>query len=283
MTFHAEPNIYVSQIELKVQDLQRSLDFYQNIIGFKILNQTEQKAVLTADGNTPLVTIEQLENIIPKQPRTTGLYHYALLLPSRADLARIIQHFIKTQFPLQGASDHLVSEALYLADPDGNGIEIYSDRPASQWEWKSGEVAMDTRPLDIEGILADGDEKPWTGLPSGTIMGHIHLHVSELKKTEEFYCNGLQFDVVTRYGGQALFISTGKYHHHIGLNTWAGIGAPAPAENSVGMSAFTIVFPSETVRDEAIGRLRQMGVTISEDKNVFIAYDPSGNRMKLTV
>ncbi|HWO97280.1 MAG TPA: VOC family protein [Bacillus sp. (in: firmicutes)] len=283
MTFHEKPNTFVSQVHLNVQDLQRSLDFYQNIIGLKALEQTERKAVLTADGQTPLVIIEQPENVIPKQRRTTGLYHYALLLPSRADLAKFILHMIKTQYPLQGGSDHLVSEALYLADPDGNGIEIYSDRPSSTWKWNGDEVVMTTEPMDVESIVKEDDGKPWTDLPAGTIMGHIHLHVAEFKKIEEFYCSGLGFEIVCRYGGQALFISTGGYHHHIGLNTWNGAGAPAPVKNSVGMSSYTVVFPHEEARKEAVARIGTMGAPVTEEQGGLFTQDPSGNKIELRV
>jgi catechol 2,3-dioxygenase len=283
MSFHKTPNTFVSQVHLKVQDIERSLKFYQNIIGLKVLEQQERKVALTADGKTALVTIEQPEDIQPKQQRTTGLYHYALLLPSRADLAKVILHMIQTQYPIQGGSDHLVSEALYLADPDGNGIEIYHDRPASTWKWEGKEVVMTTEPMDVEGILKEDDGQPWSGLPAGTIMGHIHLHVAEFKKTEQFYCEGLGFEIVCTYGGQALFISTGGYHHHIGLNTWNGVGAPAPAENSVGMSSYSVVFPNETALKEAITRLSTLGAELTEDKGEIFTKDPSGNTIELRV
>lgn len=283
MNFHREPNVFVSHVHLKVADLQRSLLFYQQIIGFQVIEQTEKKAILSADGKTPLVTIEQPENIRPKQPRTTGLYHFALLLPSRSDLAKVIEHFIKIGYPLQGASDHLVSEALYLADPDGNGIEIYADRPASTWKWNSDEVVMSTDRLDIESILAEGDGKPWNGLPAATLMGHVHLHISELHKAEEFYCKGLGFDIVTRYGGQALFISTGRYHHHIGLNTWNGVGAPAPSEDSVGLKNYTLVYPNEEAREHTVANLNKLGAAIIQENGQLMTEDPSGNRIILSI
>lgn len=283
MNFHREPNVFVSHVHLKVADLQRSIDFYQQVIGFQVLEQTENKASLSADGKTVLVTVEQPEHIHSKQLRTTGLYHFALLLPARSDLAKVIEHFIKIGYPLQGASDHLVSEALYLADPDGNGIEIYTDRPSTTWKWNNEEVVMSTERLDIENILAEGDGKPWAGLPSDTLMGHIHLHVSELHKTEEFYCKGLGFNVVTRYGGQALFISTGRYHHHIGLNTWNGLGAPAPSENSVGLRNFTLVFPNEEARMGAVASLEKIGAAVTKENDQYKTADPSGNQILLSL
>lgn len=283
MNFHHEPISFVGKVNLKVQNLERALTFYQEVIGFKVLEQTERTANLTADGKTVLLSIEQPDNVIPKQPRTTGLYHFALLLPSRADLGKILKHFLQNGYPLQGASDHLVSEAIYLADPDGNGIEIYADRDSSLWDWKNGEVAMETKPLDAESVLAEGEGDSWRGLPAGTVMGHIHLHVSELPKTEEFYVKGLGFEVVTRYGGQALFISTGKYHHHIGLNTWAGIGAPKPSSNSVGLESFTILLPSEEKRDEIVVQLKSIGAAVTEEDGKFVTSDPSGNHINLQV
>ena len=281
MSFHQPPVTFVGQVNIKVQSLERSLAFYQEVIGFKIYEKTEKSAKLTADGKTVLLSIEQPSDVIPKKGRTTGLYHFALLLPDRADLARILKHFLQTGYPLQGASDHLVSEALYLADPDGNGIEIYTDRPASKWEWNEQHVVMATQALDAENLLAESMEQAWNGLPAGTVMGHIHLHVAELAKTEEFYTKGLGFDVVSRYGPQALFISSGKYHHHIGLNTWNGAGAPQPPANSVGLESYTLVLPDEASLKDTAARLKELGAAVGEEQGVFITEDPSGNRIKL--
>jgi catechol 2,3-dioxygenase len=281
MNFHQPPVTFVGRVDLKVQDLERSVAFYQDVIGFKLFEKTERLAKFTADGNNVLLSIEQPEDVMPKQRRTTGLYHFAILLPHRADLANILKHFVQLRLPLQGASDHLVSEALYLADPDGNGIEIYIDRPASDWTWNESQVVMTTEPLDAEGLLEEDKRGTWNGLPAGTVMGHIHLHVSELDKTEEFYTKGLGFDVVSRYGPQALFISTGKYHHHIGLNTWTGVGAPKPAENSVGLRSFSLVLPDEESVKETISRLISVGAEVTEENGIMVTVDPSGNRIKL--
>jgi catechol 2,3-dioxygenase len=283
MNFHRHPTTFIDHVHILAEDVERSLSFYQETIGFRVLEHTEKKAVLTADGTTPLLTIEQPDGVLPKQPRTTGLYHFALLLPHRSDLARVLLQLIQSGYPLQGASDHLVSEALYLADPDGNGIEIYTDRPSETWTWKDGVLSMATLPLDAENLLAEESGEPWEGLPSGTVMGHIHLHVSDLQKAEEFYCNGLGFDVTTRYGSQALFISSGGYHHHIGLNTWNGVGAPAPDPNSVGLKSFSIVFPSEETREKAMQQLQQIGASVTEENGVFLTKDPSGNPVQLRV
>lgn len=283
MNFHKKPTTFVSHVHLKVTDLERSLKFYQEIIGFKVLKKTDRTAALTADGKTALLTIEQPEGAMPKQGRTTGLYHFALLLPSRKDLGKMLKHLIETGYPLQGASDHLVSEAVYLGDPDGNGIEIYADRPASAWTWHGDEVAMTTIAMDWAGVVAEAGDEPWTGLPAGTIMGHIHLHVSDLRSSEKFYTEGLGLEVVNRYGGMALFISAGKYHHHIGLNTWNGVGAPKPHPNSTGLKNFTLVLADDDYRREIIGRLRNIGAEVSEENGHYVTEDPSGNRIVLQV
>ncbi|WP_409274627.1 VOC family protein [Neobacillus sp. SCS-31] len=281
MNFHREPATFVGQVNLKVQDLERSISFYKEVIGFKVLDQSERKASLTADGKTVLLTIEQPEAIRPKQAGTTGLYHFALLLPKRSDLASIVGHFMKIGQRI-GSSDHLVSEALYLSDPDGNGIEIYIDRDPSEWTWSGDEVAMTVDPLDFASLLSGGMQQ-WEGLPAETVMGHIHLHVAELPKVEQFYTKGLGFEVVNRFGSQALFISTAKYHHHIGLNTWNGVGAPRPDKNSPGLESYTLVLPNEESRGAVVANLKAIGADVTEEAGGFSTADPSGNRIILVV
>jgi catechol 2,3-dioxygenase len=278
--FHQKPNIYVGEVNLKVKDLERALTFYQNIMGFKVLEKTDRKAALSTDGKTTLVTLEQPVNVIPKEERMSGLYHFAILLPSRADLSVFLRHFLGTGYGL-GAADHYVSEALYINDPDGNGIEVYRDRPSKEWTWKDGLVDMATEELDGNSILAESDAE-WKGLPEGTVMGHIHLHVGDLQKAEEFYTKGLGFEIVSHYP-QAVFLSTGHYHHHIAINTWQGVGAPTPPPNSVGLNWYTLVFPDEATREKTLQQLQQLGSPVQKETEYYVLSDPSGNQIRLVL
>lgn len=275
--FHEKPNVYVSEVSIKVKNLENALTFYQNIIGFKVLEKSAGKAILTTNGKTPLLTLEQPADVIPKPDRSAGLYHFAILLPSRTDLSVFLRHLLETGYPL-GAADHYVSEALYLNDPDGNGIEVYRDRPSDEWTWNNGLVDMATEQLDANGILAESDAE-WTGLPEDTLMGHIHLHVNDLKKADEFYTKGLGFQVVSYYP-QAVFLSTGGYHHHIAINTWQGAGAPTPPKNSVGLNWYTLVYPDDAAREKVIQQLQQVGAEISKEANYYVTTDPAGNQIR---
>ncbi|RHW34880.1 VOC family protein [Neobacillus notoginsengisoli] len=277
MNFHRYPNTFIGTVHIKVENLERSVEFYQSVIGLHILDKEERSAVMGA-GTHPLLVIEEPKNVIPKQGRTTGLFHFAILLPTRADLGKKLRHLLEIDYPI-GASDHLVSEALYLDDPDGNGIEIYADRPSSGWNWANQEVEMATKPLDAQSLLAEAGKEKWMGIPEGTIMGHIHLHVANLKDAKNFYGDGLGFNLVSRYP-QALFMSTGGYHHHLGLNTWNGIGAPPPKDNSVGLKQFSLIFAGEKERGDAASRLKEIGAEVTEDYKV---KDPSGNLIQLNV
>lgn len=278
--FFRPPHTFVGHVELNVQDLAQSVKFYEDIIGFKKLKESDQCVVFTADGTRPLLTIRQPDNVKPKEGRTSGLFHFAILLPNRVELAKALKHLHQHSVQL-GASDHLVSEALYLNDPDGNGIEIYSDRDSNEWNWKDNEVVMTVDPLNAQSILDESGQVEWTGLPPETVMGHIHLHVSNLPQSEEFYGRGLGFQVVCRFGNQALFMSTGHYHHHIGLNTWAGVGAPAPSEASAGMKFFSLVYPSKDARERVVQQVRHLGYKVNQDGEDFYTTDPSGNKILL--
>jgi catechol 2,3-dioxygenase len=281
--YFQKPTTFVGEVNINVTNLARSLDFYQRVFGFQILEQTDNKVVLSPDGVRSILVLEQPDNVIPKQGRTTGLYHFAILLPRRADLANFLKHLVQTegQSIRLGASDHYVSEALYFDDPDGNGIEVASDKPSDEWNWNDGIVDMATVALDANGLLAESD-KEWDGLPTDTVMGHIHLHVADLDETENFYVNGLGLDIVTRYPG-ALFASYGGYHHHLGLNVWNGVGAPAPSENSVGLKWFTLVFADEEARQSKIESLRKVGAEVVAENDYYVTKDPAGNKILMQV
>jgi catechol 2,3-dioxygenase len=283
MNFHRPPNTYVGQVSLKVENLERAQLFYTDVIGFQILEQAGNSLLLTVDGQTPLLVIEQPENVIPKRPHTAGLYHFAILLPDRPSLASIVQHLVKKGYSF-GSSDHLVSEALYLSDPDGNGIEFYADRSPSTWNWHEDQITMTVDPLDFDNLLATTKGSgSWESLPRGTVMGHIHLHVANLTEAEQFYRDGLGFDIVCRYVRQATFLSTGGYHHHVALNTWAGVGVPAPPANSVGLKYFTLEYPHEAARSKAVENLQGMGIILTEEQGNIQVKDPSGNLVQLNV
>ncbi|MFZ2359068.1 MAG: VOC family protein [Anaerolineae bacterium] len=276
-----DPRTHVGPVSLTVADLARSLRFYGDVLGLAPAERSNGSALLAA-GDTPLLHLVELPGAQPKPARATGLYHFAILLPSRPDLARWLRHVLEVRWPLQGWSDHGVSEAVYLADPDENGIEIYRDRPRSEWPVANGELQMVTDPLDVRDLLAQaGDASaPWT-MPAGTAMGHVHLHVASIPQAQAFYCDLLGFDLIQRYGPSALFVSAGGYHHHIGLNTWAGVGAsPAPA-GSAGLRYFTVVVPDEASLALLVGRLQQAGIAVTPQEGGWQLQDPSGNGIRL--
>ncbi len=276
------PGTVIGYVHLTVSDLGRSLAFYQDILGFRLHRRDGNTARLGAGGPDLLLLTEQ-PGARPRPPRTSGLYHFAILVPSRADLARTLLHLVETQTTLQGLSDHLVSEAIYLADPDGNGIEIYSDRPRDAWQFEGTLVSMATRPLDVDGLLAElsGRDGAWSELSAETVIGHVHLHVADLAEAQTFYVDVLGFDIMQRYGSQALFVSAGGYHHHIGLNTWAGVGAPPPPPDAAGLRTFVICLPDETELDRLTSRVREAGLAFEETPDGVLVRDPSQNCLLL--
>mgnify|MGYP006272659959 CR=1 FL=1 len=243
---------HIGQVTLIVKDLARSRAFYEDVLGF-----VADDGKLSPPGGRVLIDLQERTDAVPKPRRSAGLYHFAILVPSRAALGRSLRRLADTQWPLSGAADHLVSEALYLNDPDGLGIEIYRDRPRDTWRITSGELAMATDPLDLQALYEEpGADDEWSGLESATVMGHIHLHVPQLDSAEALYCGQLGFDVMMRGYPGALFVAAGGYHHHLGLNVWAGMGAPPPPEHAVGLRAFTIESPSlppQSIDDAASG------------------------------
>jgi catechol 2,3-dioxygenase len=215
----------------------------------------------------------------------TGLFHFALLLPERAALARWLDHAANTGVRLTGASDHLVSEALYLRDPDGHGIEIYRDRPREEWpRAQDGSYRMASDPLDLSDLLAsaNGDER-FAGLPGGTRMGHVHLHVADIGEAERFYRDVLGFDVVAHLGDQATFMSAGGYHHHVGANVWAGRGATPPPPGSAALRHATILVPDAAERDRVAARVSDAGGEVEPVEDAVLVRDPAQNGLLVAV
>ncbi|WP_050614510.1 VOC family protein [Bacillus testis] len=282
MGFHTSPNKFIQHVRLNVTNLEKSLLFYTDFLGFKIVEESDKEVKLGTDEEKALIILQQPNAVGPKEKRATGLYHFAILLPSRADLGRFLLHLAKNRYPL-GAADHLVSEALYFNDPDGNGIEVYSDRPKESWKWKNGQVDMATIELDAENVLAEGEGKPWTRMPAATKMGHIHLHVADLAEAESFYGDALGYEVVSQFGNEAAFLSTGKYHHHIGINTWNGTGAPKASENSAGLAEFAIAIASHEEMEKVKAALTAFGAPLEMQNGIYYTEDPSGNRISLVL
>ena len=277
------PDTHIGTLSLNVSDLDRSIGFYTQVLGFKVLGQESGSATVGA-GSTPLLFLREKAGAQPRSPFTTGLYHFAILVPTRADLGRSLLNLAATQYPLDGSADHLVSEALYLTDPDGNGIEIYRDRPREEWPSVNGHIRMSSDPLDIRGILRDGqaDTRSWEGLPEGTQIGHMHLQVADIPQAEGFYSDLLGLDVMVKMPG-ALFVSAGGYHHHLGLNTWQSRGAGPDAPNAAGLRNFTLALPNREEQQRIAARLKAEGIPYEQEGSALAVLDPWGNRVLLDV
>ncbi|SFF48018.1 catechol 2,3-dioxygenase [Paenibacillus algorifonticola] len=284
MAISIHPAAHIGYVKLKVSNMERSLLFYKAVVGFKELSRSGNEVQLTADGKRPLLILQEQQGAVVLPERAAaGLYHFAILLPSREALGLALRNLANHNVPV-GQGDHLVSEALYFNDPDNNGIEIYRDRPREQWEkLEGGGYKMATDPVDIQGLLDVSEGKVWNGLPEGTVIGHVHLHVSHLPQAQQFYCDTLGFDIIFNMGGSALFISAGGYHHHLGLNTWAGVGVPAAPANAAGLAYYTIVLPDRAAMDEVLARLGQKQIQFREQAEGWMVTDPSGISSLLTI
>ncbi len=272
---------HIGFVHLRVTDQDRALAFYRDRLGFREIERGTDSAVLSASGGLPAhILLTSQPDAPARQPRTTGLYHVAIRLPNRRALARVLRELVQQRWPLQGAADHGVSEAIYLPDPDGNGLELYTDRPRAEWSWRGDQVTMVTDPLDAEDLLAQADGAPWDGIDSDTDIGHMHLQVSDLNRAEAFYSGLLGFDVTQRTYPGALFVAAGGYHHHLGLNIWAGHNAPRPAPNAVGLISYAITLPDDASRDMLVQRLTAAGIEVSNGSAPTL-HDPDGNTVVL--
>jgi catechol 2,3-dioxygenase len=270
-------------VRLTVSDLERARVFYEAALGLRGSELDDGSLAFGVGNASPLIELRGDDTAPELDRHATGLYHVAVLVPTRRDLAFALARVAEARWPLAGASDHLVSEALYLADPDGNGIEIYRDRPREQWPRSNGRLEMATLPLDLDNLiseLADTSELQ-RAAPVATRIGHVHLQVSELQRPEEFYSGLLGFDVMVRGYPGALFVSAGGYHHHIGLNTWHSAGAAPPLPGSVGLRDFEVVLPGNEELERVLGRVRAAGIELEHRDGRALVRDPSGNGVLL--
>jgi catechol 2,3-dioxygenase len=278
--FRLPPATHLGAVRLQVADLDRSVAYYARVLGLQLQARDQGVAALGALGSgEPLVQLHERAGAraAPLQGRL-GLYHFALLLPDRAALGRFVTHLAQLG-ARAGASDHLVSEALYLRDPDGLGIEVYADRPRSEWRAQDRQIRMDTTPLDVESVVAAARGEPWSGMPAGTVIGHVHLHVEDLDEAAAFYHRALGLDqVVWSYPG-ALFLSAGGYHHHLGVNVWAGPGALRPTDADARLLEWEIVVPAAV--GDAAESLRAAGYHTSHVDDGWRVIDPWGTALRL--
>jgi catechol 2,3-dioxygenase len=273
----------LGRVRLQVSDLERSVGYYRDLLGFRVLDRSSDRATLGAHGDDrPLIELVERAGASPVPRRgRLGLYHFAILLPDRAALGRFVEQLARLD-ARAGMSDHFVSEAVYVQDPDNLGIEVYADRPRSAWRHDGRQLVMATEPLDVRDLTQAARGEPWTGMPSGTTIGHVHLHVGDLDEAAAFYHAGVGLDkVVWGYPG-ALFLSAGGYHHHLGTNTWATNAQPA-TENDARLLDWEIIVPHAEDAHAAAHSIEAAGYEVGRvDGNAWVATDPWGTRVRIT-
>lgn len=270
----------VGPVRLQVADLARSVGYYEQVLGLRIVHRERGRATMAAQGNGPaLVELQERPGARPAGRGRLGLYHFAILLPDRPSLGRFVRH-LGAIGARAGAGDHLVSEAFYLSDPDGLGIEVYADRPRHGWRRIGRELMMATDPVDVPALVEAAGDAPWRGMPEGTVMGHVHLHVGDIEEASRFYSEALGFDrIVWSYPG-ALFLAAGGYHHHLGTNTWAGPAARAATEEDAHLVEWRLLVPDAAL-DAVAESLAKAGHPAERDGRDVVTRDPWGTRLRL--
>lgn len=283
-TYQIPATTHLGEVSLRISNLERSIQFYTEVVGLKLLERSEKVATFTADGKQSLLRLEQLTDAVTMPVRSTsGLYHFAILLPDRKSLGLALRNLAESGIEI-GQGDHLVSEAFYISDPDQNGIEIYADRARDTWKRDAdNNYIMSSDPVDVDSLFALAANEPWQGLPAGTVIGHVHFHVRSLEESRRFYTGVLGFDIVGNFANMsALFVSAGGYHHHIGLNIWAGAGAPVNPDNATGIDYFTIIYDGKEPLEQAVEQLRQSNASIEQQGTDWFTVDPQNIRIRLT-
>jgi catechol 2,3-dioxygenase len=280
-TFASRTSLHIGAIGLVVRKLDLLTDFYRGLLGLTVLEKNDRIARLGTSGVT-LIEIEHRPDALPDDPSTAGLYHTAFLMPTRQDHARWIMHITRNRVPISGASDHGVSEAFYLDDPEGNGVEVYNDRPRERWNWENGLVNMPTKALDIEAILREIDPATasYKAAPEGLRIGHVHLRVGNVDRAEEFYRGVLGLDLTRRRGG-ATFMSSGGYHHHVAGNVWHSNGAQMRDPNRAGLAWFSVEAADGATLDATTARLNAANAPLSGSGAAVETADPWGTRIRL--
>ena len=274
-------------VVLQISDLARSIAFHEGVLGLRTIERGASRAMLAPQAaDSALIELRERPGARSAGRRgRLGLYHFAILLPDRATLGRFVRHLAELGVRA-GAADHLVSEAFYLHDPDGLGIEVYADRPRDTWRRVGRELMMATDPVDVVGLVQEAGDAPWTGMPAGTVMGHVHLHVGDIARAAAFYSEALGFDrVVWHYPG-ALFLSAGGYHHHLGTNTWAGPGAAPPTESDARLLEWTIELPGAASVGATAESLARAGYPVERGSGApgagdLVTKDPWGTQIRL--
>jgi catechol 2,3-dioxygenase len=280
-TFANRTPLHIGAIGLLARDLDRLADFYQKLLGLTVFERTDRVARLGV-GDVTLIEIEHRPNAKPDDPSQAGLYHTAFLMPTRADHARWILHIARNRVPITGASDHGVSEAFYLDDPEGNGIEVYNDRPQERWQREDGLIVMQTKPLDVQAILTEADSRnaDYPAAPGGLRIGHVHLRVGNVEQAEAFYRGPIGLDLTRRRGG-ATFMSSGGYHHHVGANVWHSEGSGRRDPDRAGLAWFSMEIPNAASVDTLSGKLLQAKAPIDHTPGGIETADPWGTRIRL--